>query len=266
MDMTPFAATPCTARHDGWSPALKVRFLDHLAGRGNVAAACAVVGMSREAAYRLRRRDTLFARGWAAALDQAREASIDVLADKALEGIEEEVWYRGELKGTKRRFDARLLLAHIARLDRLAEAQDKRAEEDAARFDEILACLAGAEVPEAIALEIDPLPLDRDSAILMAAEMAAEEVDEAWTERAAADGAPGDEQHAEHQRERREAAAAARAEAAQVWDGWHDKACAAVDALLGGGAAETAPGTPSGSSTSAHANAIERNGGRHAYT
>src|SRR5687768_13765447 len=101
MDMTPFTTTPTSAREDGWSPERKLRFLDRLAATGNVHAACAAVGMSRETAYTLRRRDALFARGWAAALLLAREASAELLSDLATEGIEEEVWYRGELKGTR---------------------------------------------------------------------------------------------------------------------------------------------------------------------
>src|SRR6478735_10549224 len=51
----------------GWTSERKTRFLDHLALKGNVRASCKRVGLSREAAYRLRRRDAVFARGWAAA-------------------------------------------------------------------------------------------------------------------------------------------------------------------------------------------------------
>ena len=118
--------TPAT-RHDGWTAARKAQFLESLAHDGNVRAACARVGLSREAAYRLRRRDALFARAWAAAQLQARDNVGEVLGTRAIEGIEEEVWYRGEVVGTRRRYDTRLLLAHIARLDKLAE--DGRATE-----------------------------------------------------------------------------------------------------------------------------------------
>ena len=55
--------TPVTAtRHDGWTPARRAQFLDRLAQNGNVLAARALVGLSREAAYKLRRREPLFAR------------------------------------------------------------------------------------------------------------------------------------------------------------------------------------------------------------
>src|SRR6187549_3736284 len=93
--------TPAT-RHDGWTAARKAHFLDALAGEGNVRAACARVGLSREAAYRLRRRDALFARAWAAALVLARVSVGGVLGTRALEGVEEEVWLRGEVVGTTR--------------------------------------------------------------------------------------------------------------------------------------------------------------------
>ncbi|MBW8752749.1 MAG: hypothetical protein JF595_01140 [Sphingomonadales bacterium] len=56
-----------------WTPVLKARFLRNLAGGANVRASCASVGMSREAAYKLRRRDPIFAYVWDAALVLARE-------------------------------------------------------------------------------------------------------------------------------------------------------------------------------------------------
>ena len=125
---------------NGWTPERKALFLDRMACHGNARAACRAVGLSREAAYKLRRRDPLFARAWAAALVLARENGEQVLGERAIEGVEEPIYYRGELIGTRRRYDSRLLLAHLARLDRLAG--DGAASEDAGRFDEIVACIA----------------------------------------------------------------------------------------------------------------------------
>ena len=156
----------------GWTPERQTRFLDHLALKGNVHASCRRVGLSREAAYRLRRRDRLFARGWAAAMVKAHDASIEVLADRAIEGVEEPIYHRGELVGTRRRYDTRLLLAHIARLDKLLE--DEAAQTDAGRFDELLARMleyrrykdAGAELSRRFAengpylYRSAPLPLE----------------------------------------------------------------------------------------------------------
>lgn len=122
----------------GWTPGRKARFLDRLAVHGNVREACRCVGLSAEAAYRLRRRDEMFARGWAAALVLARQNCEQVLGERAVEGVEEDIFYRGELVGTRRRYDSRLLLAHLARLDRLEDG----AGSDAGRFDEILASVA----------------------------------------------------------------------------------------------------------------------------
>jgi hypothetical protein len=214
-DQAPITAP--TVRCDGWTAARQVQFLDHLAIGGNVRAACARVGMSREAAYRLKRREPLFARAWDAALIRAREASAEVLANRAIDGVEEDVWYKGELVGTRRKYDARLLLAHMARLDKLAEA-NATALADAERFDELLALVAGEEVPEGLAT--GTLPLPREPAMAMAGEIAVDD----WIE------TPEDRLDA--------SACAARdrveAEAGMLWDEWFTRACSTVDGLLEG--------------------------------
>ncbi|HSG35174.1 MAG TPA: hypothetical protein VLA37_11605, partial [Sphingomonadaceae bacterium] len=83
--------------------------------------ACAAAGLSREAAYRLRKRDPLFAEGWAAALESARVKPSDPPPCCPINGIVEVVTYRGRPVGTRRRYSTRLLLAHLGRLDRLVE-------------------------------------------------------------------------------------------------------------------------------------------------
>jgi hypothetical protein len=57
-------------RKDGWTPARQLRFLDMLARTRSVTRAAAAAGMSRESAYRLRKRDPdgLFAAAWNRAL------------------------------------------------------------------------------------------------------------------------------------------------------------------------------------------------------
>ena len=126
----------------------RVRFLHILATSGNVRRACEVVGVSPQSAYVHKRRDAAFAHGWAAALLLARDAAEEVLAERALHGVRETIFYRGEAVGSRVRHDPRLLLAHLARLDRHAEraeaAQDP-APGIAARFDDYLAELAEAE-------------------------------------------------------------------------------------------------------------------------
>jgi hypothetical protein len=57
-----------------WTPALRRRFLEHLSVSGDVRAAAARCGLSRQSVYKLRRRDAPFARAWDAALSQLRAA------------------------------------------------------------------------------------------------------------------------------------------------------------------------------------------------
>jgi hypothetical protein len=263
MDLTPFTTAQATVqapqpatRHDGWTPERRARFLDRLSDCGNVRTACARVGMSREAAYRLRRRDELFARGWDAALMLARPNGADVLADKATEGIEEEVWYRGEMVGTRRRFDARLLLAHVARLDRLVEELPEESAEDAQRFDELLARIGGVQALPHLEDEGEALPLGRDTAILMAEDDARDTVRQLQAERRRAEGRNwrlSKEEREAAECEIAEAAASAREEAAAQWDAWFTGACDAVDGLLGGAVQEPEAATSFGDANDAGA-------------
>jgi hypothetical protein len=215
----------------GWTPALQTQFLDHLALKGNVAASCKRVGLSREAAYRLRRRDPLFARGWAAAMVKAHDHCIEVLADRAIEGIEEPIYHRGELVGTRRKYDNRLLLAHIARLDKAAE--DEAAQADAGRFDELLARIGGEELPEGMDSEDGVLPVDRESLSEDWAMEADREFAEAEAD-AEAEGEVLDEEAAAARND--EAVAAFRAAQAlgeRYWDSWFLHACRRVDRTTG---------------------------------
>ncbi len=222
----------------GWTPEARVRFLEHLASKGNVRAACARVGLSAEAAYRLRRRDPLFARGWAAATVMARAASEDTLATRALDGVEEPVFYRGEQVGVRQRYDTRLLLAHLARLDRMVE-QGGAAVQDAGRFDELLALIAGEAFPEDLA--------GRDAALPVAREEWGREAAEARLSGEPSDGRDDahDAAYAEEQAEEQalwDAAEAARWDAEAHWDAWFAHACQAVDRA--GGSEGEAPPSP----------------------
>lgn len=230
-----------------WTAEVRTRFLDYLARKGSVRAACLRVGVSAEIAYRLRRRDRAFARGWAAALVLARGESEQLLAEQATEGVIEDVYYRGEFAGSRRRYDARLLLAHLARLDKLAD--DPQARADAERFDEILAVVAGEEVPEELGCADGVLPASRRRHVAQAAEIArieqlrAEFAEEQWSE--GEDEADEEELLDDEERwqretwalERREAAcdeAAAEAmiEAGREWDAWQALARDVVDRVL----------------------------------
>jgi len=134
------------ANHNAWTPRRKAAFLHFLAETGNVRAAAARVGISFQSAYVMRRRDPVFGEGWAAALVLARDHVEQVLATRALDGVEEGVYYHGQPVAVRRRYDGRLLLAHLARLDQLA--YETRAGDAALRFDELLALVAGEQPHE----------------------------------------------------------------------------------------------------------------------
>lgn len=130
-----FASTPTLAQHIAVLPnvpdetrpdaqftrARQVEFLLALADCGAVRRASAATGISYRTVYRERRANRAFARAWNAALLSARALHEDVLACRAIDGVEEVVWFRGEEVGRRVRYDSRLLLAHLARLDRLTE-------------------------------------------------------------------------------------------------------------------------------------------------
>lgn len=248
-EQTPLPTPAPSVRHDGWTPARRTQFLDRLAADGSVSAACARIGMSREAAYQLRRRDARFARAWSAALLLAREASAEVLGTRAIDGVEEDVWYRGEVVGTRRKYDTRLLLAHMARLDRIAENESVRA--DAARFDELLALVADEPVPEGIDCDAGGLPIEREAHAQRVAEEVGRMVDADWPAEQAAreheeelEIGEKEELSAEERAERAIArawtdahdragtVAEAAALALQDWDAWYGQAAGAVDVLL----------------------------------
>ncbi|WP_340588066.1 hypothetical protein [Erythrobacter alti] len=103
------------------TPARQAEFCERLAQHGNVRLACRALGISSQTAYRARRASAQMRACWDAALVIARQSVEEVLADRAINGVEESVFYHGEEVATRRRYDSRLLLAHLARLDAKAE-------------------------------------------------------------------------------------------------------------------------------------------------
>lgn len=141
------AAEPATPSEALFTRERQVAFLHALAATGAVRSAAARGGISHQTAYRARLVDPVFRRAWDAALLAARCHAEEVLACRAIEGVEEEVWYHGEVVATRRRYDARLLLAHLARLDRLAA--DRKVDAFAGDFEAALGRFAeGSETPE----------------------------------------------------------------------------------------------------------------------
>lgn len=255
-------------RRDGWSRARKVKFLHHLAQKGNVRWAAAECGMSAQGAYVLRRREPGFADAWDAALVLAREHAEQVLGARAIDGVEEPIFYRGEQVGVRRRYDTRLLLAHLARLDKIAA--ETRAGDLAWRFDELLARIAGEEPDEGMieAPRGEELP-EQDGPALLPMERARYAEDRAsearWDTREALveqareqmreeaardperqhweqedfvemgeDALFDADAHSELLDACEDAATEAREEAGRAWDAWHKRACERIDELARG--------------------------------
>ncbi|MDB5719264.1 MAG: hypothetical protein JWM38_2691, partial [Sphingomonas bacterium] len=107
-----FAPVATRARHDGWSPARQVDFVEALGESGCVDEACRAVGMSPSSAYALRRRVDAqgFRVAWDAALDYAIRRLGDAALSRALHGVASPVYFQGEQIGERRRYDERLTM------------------------------------------------------------------------------------------------------------------------------------------------------------
>lgn len=77
---------------------------------GNVSRACEVSGTARQRVYEWRAADPAFATAW----DEAVEAGTDELEEearrRAYEGVDEPVFYQGEMCGTIRKYSDTLLI------------------------------------------------------------------------------------------------------------------------------------------------------------
>ena len=101
------ASDPST-RHDGFTPKRRRKFIKALRKTGCVRDACRVAGVSDSAAYKARRRDSVFRAQWATALSRAG-GDLELLAwQRAVEGVEEDVIAYGKVIGHRRRHDAHL--------------------------------------------------------------------------------------------------------------------------------------------------------------
>lgn len=113
------------ARRDGWMPDRRARFCELIGDGQTVDAACYLLGMSTAGAYALKRRPdgASFALAWEAANLIARGRIADRMLARALDGqVDRVVKPNGDLV-ERHRFDNRLALHMLSRLDRRAEAE-----------------------------------------------------------------------------------------------------------------------------------------------
>lgn len=114
------AASP----HNRFTRERQVVFLEALAESGSVRAAARRAGVSHQTVYRAKRACRALRKCVDAALLCARDHAEEALRCRAVDGVEEEVLYHGEVVATRTRYCSRLLLAHLGRLDRLAEREE----------------------------------------------------------------------------------------------------------------------------------------------
>jgi hypothetical protein len=106
--------------HNTWTAARQQAFLEALADSGSVAQACRRAGMSRTAAYRLRRHPDAadFRAAWDLALSEAWDQVEHVALERALHGEEEVIERSGAETVIRRRpCDARLLVRLLERAE-----------------------------------------------------------------------------------------------------------------------------------------------------
>ncbi|MGN6155715.1 MAG: hypothetical protein ACTHN4_08265 [Sphingomicrobium sp.] len=99
-------------RHDGWTPERQKAFIEALADTGAVSRAAAMVNMSAESAYMLRRQKGAeeFRRAWEAALDFGVARLKDIAFERAISGYLVPMFVGGKLIGWRRKYNDRLLM------------------------------------------------------------------------------------------------------------------------------------------------------------
>jgi hypothetical protein len=99
-------------RYDGWTPDKQLAFIERLSDCGCVEEAARAVGMSRTAAYALRRRRDAqaFRMAWDAAMDTAVARLADAALARAINGVPVPIFHGGEQVGERRHFNERLTM------------------------------------------------------------------------------------------------------------------------------------------------------------
>ena len=89
-----------------WKPL----FLDTLRGTGNVRLAASNAGVARQVAYRARDSSPGFRADWDEAMEEARELLEAEARRRAAVGVDEPVYYKGQIVGHIRKYSDNLLM------------------------------------------------------------------------------------------------------------------------------------------------------------
>ena len=161
-----FEPVPVRHRHDGWTPKKQRLYVEALAETGCASEAAARVGMTEQSANRLRRRPD--ARGFDIACEAAHELGLRNLRsvewDRAVNGVVQQIWYHGELKGERRIWSDRLLI-HL--IDKGEKQLGRRAEERRMVLDDWDGWMEQLEqgFPGGVPEPFDPAQEDEEKAI-----------------------------------------------------------------------------------------------------
>ena len=85
-------------------------FLEALAQTGNVTGSAQKVGVTRQAAYKARKGSKEFTKQWDEAIEEAMDAMELEVHRRAMNGVEEPVYYQGQVVGTVRKYSDNLLM------------------------------------------------------------------------------------------------------------------------------------------------------------
>ena len=159
-------------RHDGWTPARQVAFIEALADTGSVKSAAAQVNMSTESAYALRRAPGAagFTRAWEAALDMGVLRLKDEAFERALHGELVPIVSAGKLFGYRRKRNDYLLMFLLRHY---TESGGQRVPVDALRSPAKRGTIVAASEPPH-----SPLPAPPASAAATVADFAGVSLDE----------------------------------------------------------------------------------------
>ncbi|WP_374312455.1 hypothetical protein [Dongia sp.] len=104
----------------------KATFLLHLRRHGNITRAAAAVGVSRSTVVAHKADDPVFAQEWEDAMEGLLDEAEEELRNRAIDGVEEPVFYKGEVVGfITRKSDSNLqCLLRAKRRDVFGDKQD----------------------------------------------------------------------------------------------------------------------------------------------
>jgi hypothetical protein len=101
---------PVRRKPGAWTEKIREAFLAALSETANVAASARAVKRSRHAAYAERRRNPAFAKAWDAAITIALDELEMALLERATFGVEKDVFYGGEKRGSVRHYSDALAM------------------------------------------------------------------------------------------------------------------------------------------------------------